>query len=130
MGDVIDLVDEARIVTTPPVQLPLGVYWFSGIQPSVALAVLQGTPAGASVSLSPGSAVEGSALGNALAWVEESWDAAMAVPPPRFTVGQDIVVEASGHDGIIRTPRRFVSGGWLYTVFDDGQQLRRPEPSL
>jgi superfamily II DNA or RNA helicase len=129
-GDVVHLVSDVRIVAAPPVQLPQGVYWFSGVEPTAALAVLQGAPAGPSTVLDPHVVEEGSALANALAWVEDSWETASAVPPPLFTVGQEILVDATGHDGIVRSPRRFVSGGWLYTVFSEGQTLRRPQGSL
>lgn len=130
IGDVVDLVDDARLVTTPPVQLPQGIYWFSGVDPNVVLLVAAGTSPGASLSLTPTEVPEGSPLDNALGWVDAAWDGADPVARPRFAVGADVIVDGSGQDGVIRPDRRYVGGSWLYRVFAGGSTLRRSEDSL
>lgn len=128
--DVVDLVAEARVVAEPPVELPQGVYWFSGVSPSIALSVSNGASPGASTSLDPDQIPTGSPLDNALGWVESSWDEATPVAMPAFTVGQDVIVTGDGKDGVIRPNRRYVAGSWLYQVFSGGQVLRRSERDL
>lgn len=128
--DVVDLVSEARVVTQPPVELPQGIYWFSGVSPSIALSVSNGASPGASTSLDSGSVPPGSPLDNALGWVDSSWDEATPVPIPAFAVGQDVIVTGDGKDGVIRPTRRYVAGSWLYQVFSGGQVVRRNERDL
>ncbi len=128
--DVIDLVTDARVIPEPPVELPQGVYWFSGVRPSIALSVSNGASPGASTSLDPSQIPTGSPLDNALGWVESSWDDATPVAMPAFSVGQDVIVTGDGKDGVIRPNRRYVAGSWLYQVFSGGQVLRRNERDL
>jgi superfamily II DNA or RNA helicase len=130
IGDVVDLVDDARLVTTPPVPLPQGIYWFSGVEPAVVLLVAAGTSPGASLSLASHEVPEGSPLDNALGWVDSAWDGAELVVRPRFAVGEDVIVDGSSQDGVIRPDRRYVGGSWLYRVFAGGSTLRRSEDSL
>jgi superfamily II DNA or RNA helicase len=128
--DVVDLVSEARVVPEPPVVLPQGVYWFSGVSPTIALSVSSGASPGASTSLAPDQIPVGSALDNALGWVDSSWDEAMRVAMPAYSVGQDVIVSGDGKDGVIRPNRRYVGGSWLYQVFSGGQVVRRNEQDL
>ncbi len=130
IGDVVDLVDETRLVSTPPVQLPQGIYWFSGVEPAVVLLVAAGASPHASLSLAPTGVPDGSPLDNALGWVDSTWDEAEVVARPRFEVGADVIVDGSGQDGVIRPDRRYVGGSWLYRVFAGGSTLRRSEDSL
>ena len=128
--DVVDLVSETRVVPEPPVELPQGIYWFSGVSPSIALSVSNGGSPGASTSLDPDQIPPGSALDNALGWVDSSWDMATRVAMPAFSVGQDVIVSGDGKDGVIRPNRRYVGGSWLYQVFSGGQVVRRNEQDL
>lgn len=130
VNDVVDLVDEARLLPTPPVHLPQGIYWFSGVEPSVVLSVTGGISPSGSVATAPDSVARGSALDNALGWVDATWDEAVPVAKPRYAVGEDVLVEGSGQDGVVRPGRRYVGGSWLYNVFAGGQTLRRSEDSL
>ncbi|GGD24679.1 DEAD/DEAH box helicase [Nocardioides daphniae] len=130
VNDVVDLVNETRIVASPPVQLPQGIYWFSGIEPSVVLSVTSGTSPGPSVAAPSDEVLNGSPLDNALGWVDAIWDDAAPVSKPRFAVGEDVLVDSTGQDGVIRPGRRYVSGSWLYNVFAGGQTVRRTEDSL
>ncbi|NYJ02425.1 superfamily II DNA or RNA helicase [Nocardioides thalensis] len=130
VSDVVDLVDETRMVSAPPVQLPQGIYWFSGVDPSVVLSVTSGASPGASAAIPPEEVEDGSALDNALGWIDASWDGAPVVAKPRFAVGEDVLVDGTGQDGVVRPGRRYVSGSWLYNVFAGGQTVRRNEDSL
>src|SRR4051794_15891769 len=80
LGDVIDLVDEARLQTSPPVQLPQGIYWFSAVEPPAVLIVENGAMPGPSLRIAPAEVLDGSPLANALAWFDELWDMAEVVP--------------------------------------------------
>jgi superfamily II DNA or RNA helicase len=130
LPDVIDHVVEARLVTEPPVQLPQGIYWFDGIDPSLALLVSSGSPAAPSLSVPAEAVPPGSALDNALAWADQSWDGASAVPRPMFAVGSEVVVSGTGHDGIVRESRMYVGGGWNYRVFAGGSTSRCDEGAI
>src|SRR4051812_13991901 len=66
--DVIGHVNETRLVPTPAVQLPQGVYWFTMIEPPLVLLVSAGRPAGPSARLPAGSVTAGSPLDHALGW--------------------------------------------------------------
>jgi hypothetical protein len=48
--DVVEHVREIRVVVRPPVDLPRGVYWFSGVEPSGVLWVTAGGAAGPSIA--------------------------------------------------------------------------------
>jgi len=129
LTDVVEHVNAVRIQAQPPVQLPQGIYWFSGAAPKAVLVVMQGSPATAGVSTAAQSVVAGSSLDNALGWFEHAWEQATPVPRPLFKVGQDIVFDGTGQDGIVRA-RTYTPGKWIYTVFGAGQTTRRDEPSL
>ncbi len=129
LKDVVAHVDRVRIQAQPPVQLPQGIYWFSGAVPKRVLVVVQGGPATGGTSTAVNAVDAGSALDNALGWFEHAWDLAALVPKPLFKVGQDIVIDGTGHDGIVRA-RTYTPGKWIYTVFGAGQTTRRDEPSL
>lgn len=128
--DVVDHVDDVRVLTQPPVSLPNGVYWFSGIERPLVLSVTSGLPAGPSASLAVDLVQSGSALDNALGWAESLWEDAAVVPRPMFSVGSDVIVRSTGHDGIIREDRRFAGGRWTYRVFTAGESARRDESAL
>lgn len=127
--DVVHLVDEARRMT-PPTQLPAGVYWFSGLERPTVLVAYEGAAAVGGVIERAGTVPEGSPLDNALAWVEASWDAALVVPRPLFTVGEQVIVSSTGVDGIVKDPRRFVVDRWNYQVFTAGSTNRVDEAVL
>lgn len=129
--DVVEHVREIRVVVRPPVDLPRGVYWFSGVEPSGVLWVTAGGAAGPSVAVPAGSVPAGSALDHALGWLDQSWPGARVVPRPIFSAGDDVIVGSTGQDGVVRAgQRRFVSGQWLYEVFSDGRTRRHDEASL
>jgi hypothetical protein len=118
VNDVVDLVSEVMMVTIPPVELPQGIYWFSGVEPAVVLSVASGASPGASSSTAADAVARGSALDNALGWVDEAWESASLVSKPLFAVGDDVIGDSSGHDGVVRPGRRYVGGSWLYNEFE------------
>jgi Helicase conserved C-terminal domain/SNF2-related domain len=130
VNDVAEQVHEIRIVTQPPVQLPQGVYWFSGAEPSGVLSVTSGASPGPSITVPLDSVPEGSALDNTLRWLDQTWETATVVPEPLFSVGDDVIVGSTGQDGIVRSGRRYVAGQWLYNIFSGGQTARWNEQAL
>src|SRR5690242_8892405 len=84
--DIVELVSETRILVEPPAQLPQGIYWFSEIEPAVVLLVAGGSSPGSSISIPAKEVHDGSALDNALGWVDEAWESASVVPAPLFGV--------------------------------------------
>jgi superfamily II DNA or RNA helicase len=130
IADVVEHVREIRIVVQSPVQLPQGVYWFSGVEPSGVLAVTNGASPGPSAATPVDGVPEGSALDNALGWLDQTWDAATVVPEPLFNVGDDVIVDSTGQDGVVRPGRRYVAGQWLYSIFSGGGTARRDERGL
>lgn len=130
VSDVAGLVGEIRLVSKPPVELPMGVYWFSGVEPSVVLSVTTGASAVASSSFTHDAVPEGSGLDNALAWVDEAWDDAKVVEPPRFEVDESVIVDGSGQVGLVRPGRRYNGWDWTYLVLAAGESARRTEGTL
>ncbi len=128
--DIVEHVREIRIVTQPPVQLPQGVYWFSGVEPSGVLSVTVGASPGPSAVVPADGVPEGSPLDRALGWLEQEWEAARVVSKPLFSVGDDVIVDSTGQDGVVRPGRRYAAGQWLYNVFSGGQHARHDERSL
>lgn len=127
--DVVDGVDEARLMAAP-IQLPAGVYWFSGLERPTVLVVYEGSFAGPGMTEPIGTVAEGHVLDNVLAWVESSWDAARVVPAPRFRAGEQVIVSSTGVDGMVKSPRRFVVDRWNYQVFAAGATIRVDEVGL
>lgn len=84
--DVGDLVQHLRHLSTPPVQLPEGIYWFSGETPAAVLIVDAGGPPGASQREQTNAVSEGSPLNEALNWLDHLWDQANEMPRPAFAV--------------------------------------------
>jgi superfamily II DNA or RNA helicase len=127
--DVVDLVEETRR-TAPPTSLPTGIYWFSGLERPLVLAVYDGSPAAPGQSVPWDEASDGSALDNALGWAEEAWESASVVPTPAFAPGEEVIVAGSGSDGIIKEGRRYIVDRWNYTVFSAGGTSRVDEIGL
>ena len=128
--DIVEHVREIRIVMQPPVQLPQGIYWFSGVEPSGVLSVTTGASPGPSIAVSFDSVPESSPLHKAMRWLDQEWDAARVVPKPLFSVGDDVIVDSIGQDGVVRPGRRYAAGQWLYNIFSGGRTARHEERSL
>ena len=128
--DFVEHVREIRIVMQPPVQLPKGVYWFSEVEPSGVLSVTVGASSGPSLAVPADGVPEGSPLDNALRWLDQAWGAAPVVPKPLFSVGDDVIVDSTGQDGVVRPGRLYAAGQWVYNIFSGGQTARHDERSL
>ncbi|WP_194839828.1 DEAD/DEAH box helicase [Aeromicrobium yanjiei] len=99
--------------------LPSGTYWFSGAGLNSLLQVVTGAPAGASERHLSSDVSEGSPLASAADWFEHLWNASAPVPAALYEVGGDVIMRASGQDGIIRS-RQYAQAGWRYRVFAAG----------
>ena len=128
--DFVEHVREIRIVMQPPVQLPKGVYWFSGVEPSGVLSVTVGASPGPSLAVPADGVPEGSPLDNALRWLDQAWEAATVVAKPLFSVGDDVIVDSTGQDGVVRPRRLHAAGQWVYNIFSGGQTATHAERSL
>src|SRR5439155_5961540 len=92
--------------------------------------VTTGASAGPSVSVPVDGVPEGSALDNALGLLDQAWEAATVVPRPLFCVGDDVIVDSTGQDGVVRPGRLYVAGQWVYNVFSGGRNARMDERAL
>lgn len=104
LPDIADQVAQVRLVAEPPAQLPIGIYWFAGIEPSLVLFVIAGSPAGPSMNQPAETVAPGSALDSALAWADQAWEQAAVVPPPLFAVGSEVIVSGTGHERLGARP--------------------------
>jgi hypothetical protein len=82
------------------------------------------------VSLSRSTAREGSAPDQALGWLDQAWEAATVVPKRLFSVGDDVIVDSTDQDGVVRPGRLCAAGQWLCNIFSGGQTARHDERSL
>ena len=107
--------------------LPRGIFWFPGSQGVSVLAVLDGGPAQPSDIQNPGDSAS-EALANAEGWFSHLESLAKPVPTPRFSRGDEVVVQATGQDSFIQD-RSFAVGTWLYSIRLSGrrQTLREDE---
>lgn len=127
--DVGGLVEQVRHLPASPVQLPEGIYWFSGVTPAAVLLVDAGAPPGAPLREPSDAVPEGSALDQALRWLDHLWDEASEVPRPAFSVLEDVLTRVAGQDGVIKA-RQYVQGRWIYSVFVSGRTQRMGEDAL
>lgn len=127
--DVGGLAQQLRHLATPPVQLPEGIYWFSGVTPAAVLVVDAGGPPGAPLREPSSSVPEGSALDQAFSWLDHLWDEAPEVPRPVFAVLEDVLTRGDGQDGVIKA-RQYAQGRWIYSVFVGGRTQKMGEGAL
>ncbi|MGY0537982.1 DEAD/DEAH box helicase [Nocardioides sp. YJ-D4] len=126
--DIVHRFAWTRIVAAPPTRLPAGIYWFSGIEEPAVLAVYDGADAAPGLTAPYDQIPEDSALDNALAWLEESWELATVVAPPKYALNEQVIT-SGGIDGIIKS-RQYVGSTWSYAVFTSDGSPRMPESSL
>lgn len=127
--DVGSLVQQVRHLAASPVELPEGIYWFSGVSPASILLVDAGAPPGAPLREASETVQEGSALDQALSWLDHLWDDAVEVPPPAFSVLEDVITRGAGQDGVVKA-RQYVQGRWIYSVFVGGRTQKMGEDAL
>jgi superfamily II DNA or RNA helicase len=126
--DVIALVREVR-TTADEVDLPSGLYWFSGLESTIAMVVTSnsGTSDGVAVALDAIS--DEDPVRAAYDWAEHLWEIGEVVPVPAFRVGDSVIVRGQGKDSEVRT-RKFVAGTWIYEVRLDGRSQQVLESAL
>nr|WP_306270521.1 helicase-related protein [Ornithinimicrobium sp. HY1793] len=127
--DIIDDVDDLRMVPQPEVSLPEGVYWFTGVTPSAAMIVSVGTRAHEPVATTDSEPGPGTPLGAALGWLEHLWEGAQPLERPAFKVGEGVIVATSGEDATVRG-REVIMGRWQYTVSVAGSQRTVSERAI
>lgn len=127
--DVVDSLKELRQIADPSVQLPQGIYWYSGVDPAAVLLVSAGSAPSAPLREPVTGLQHDGPLAQALAWFEHLWPEATVVPPPAFSVLDEVLTRGPGEDGLIKS-RQFVQGQWVYSVFVGGRTVKRAEASL
>jgi superfamily II DNA or RNA helicase len=127
LPDVVATVGQAR--TAPRADLPIGLYWFSGVESTIVMVVNDGagTTDGAVVDIDD--LTEDAPLAAAYDWAEALWDDGADVPRPRFDVGQAVVTRGGGKDSEVRS-RKFLSGMWRYELRLDGRMQHLTESAL
>lgn len=127
--DVHGFISSVRHLVDPPTALPEGLYWFSGITPSAVLVVTGGAPPGSPLRERNDAIPEGSALDQALNWLDHLWAEASDVAHPAFEVLDEVITRGSGRDGLVRA-RQYVQGRWIYSVFAGGRTQKVGEDAL
>ncbi|MGD9525542.1 MAG: hypothetical protein AB7V44_02005 [Pseudonocardia sp.] len=106
-GAIPDIVSSVgRLRTAPEAELPMGLYWFSGVDSTLVMVVNAGVGTGDSAIVDVNALTDDSPLAAAYDWAESFWDDGAAVPAPRFGVSQAVVTRASGRDTEVRSRRR------------------------
>ncbi|GAB3316293.1 hypothetical protein GCM10027451_32910 [Geodermatophilus aquaeductus] len=118
--DLRDRVDAMRHASADGVDLPEGLYWFSSAGGVRVLAVSEGSAPASSDTVAREHLTEDHPLTVAEEWMDALWPDATVVPVPRFGVGEDVIVRATGRDHPVRS-RRYSSGRWVYMLRADGQ---------
>ncbi|WP_448609434.1 DEAD/DEAH box helicase [Geodermatophilus sp. URMC 60] len=124
-----ELFGEVRHLGQPEVELPEGLYWFSGPTKTRGLVVSRGAPAGTSQRVDVEALPNDHALRDAEAWLDHLWPIGTDVPAPRFAINDDVVVVNTGRDHPVRA-RRFAAGRWIYELRVDGRQVTFGEDML
>lgn len=121
---------ECRIQWKPDVQLPVGVYFFEGIDEGpMVVQVGGGTPPGGSQVVELDALTEDHPLAAAWSLAEELWSAAEIVPPALFKINDDAVTHPGDVDALI-LDRQFHSDAWSYTVSVEGRRQAISESRL
>lgn len=121
---------ECRIQWNPDVQLPVGVYFFEGIDEGpMVVQVGGGTSPGGAEVVELGALAEDHPLAAAWSLAEELWSAAEIVPPALFKINDDAVTHSGDVDALI-LDRQFHSNAWSYTVSVEGRRQAISESRL
>lgn len=117
-----DRVESCRVLWSPDVELPEGLYWFQGLDDGdLLLQVGGGAFPGDAMVTSLEELVDEHPLVAAWNWAEELWSSAHAVPKPKFALNEPAVTHPGGADVVVRD-RKFLTGAWSYTVLVEGAQ--------
>lgn len=123
--------DVREVRTIDESVLPVGVYWFMGLESPLLLQVGTGArPSSASeADFDSAKALPDHALVDAYSWAEQLWDLARPVPVPLFSRDDNVLTIPDGHDVEVRD-RRFLGAGWSYQIRGDGGPTWVPETRL
>jgi len=110
--------------------LPVGLYWFLGVESPLLLQIGDGARAGSAqrIDLAPGPLTD-HPLVDAYSWAEQLWDEGRPVPAPRFERDDIALTVPEGRDVEVRD-RRFLGSAWSYQVRGDGTLSWVPESKL
>ena len=121
---------ECKIQWKPEVQLPVGIYFFEGIdEGSLVMQVGGGNPPGGAEVVDLDALAENHPLASAWSLAEELWSAAEIVPPALFNINDDAVTHPGDADAII-LDRQFHSNAWSYSVSVEGRRQAFSESGL
>ena len=123
-------VRDCRILWDPKVQLPVGVYFFEGIDEGpMVVHVGAGAPPGGAAVVELGSLTEDDQLMSAWSVAEHLWSEAALVPPALFDINDDAVTHPGDVDALV-LDRQFHSENWTYTVSVEGRRQTIAESRL
>ena len=122
--------DVAEVRVASESVLPVGLYWFSGVESSLLLQIGDGAAAGGAqrIDLKAGT-VPDHPLIDAYSWGEQLWAEARPVPAPRFLRDDTVLTIPEGRDVEVRD-RRFLGSAWSYQVRGNGALTWIPESRL
>ena len=123
--------DVPNVRTIEQSVLPVGVYWFMGIESTLLLQVGTGGKSTSAIEavFDPAVGLPQHALLDAYSWAEELWDTGRALPVPKFARDDDVLTIPDGRDVEVRD-RRFLGNGWSYQVRGDRGPTWVPETRL
>jgi SNF2 family DNA or RNA helicase len=125
-GEAFEAYGETRFLSAPEVELPEGLFWFSG-EDGLVVHVKRSpiSSGGAETVDTPATHLDGnSPLGMAFSWASHYWDSATPVPSPKFDVGSAAQHSIRNTDMVVRG-RDFIfnetTSDWQYSVLLDGR---------
>lgn len=133
--ELVDRVDECRVVWGPQVQLPEGMYWFEGIESPLLMQVGAGAVPGDATVVALSDLDDDHPMTAAWGWAEDLWSNATLVPVPKFGVN-DVAVTHPGDVDVTVRDRKFLSDHWTYSAMVEGrlqdvsETRLRPRPQL
>lgn len=135
VSSLVERADECRVMWSPEVPLPEGIYWFDGIESPILMQVAVGASQGDATVAPTASIDDDHPLANAWAWAEDLWNNAATVSPPQFGIN-DVAVTHPGDVDVTISGRQFFPTGWSYSVMARGRYMNivesklRPRPQL
>ena len=118
---------DTRIVAEPSVLLPVGVYVFEVERGRYDVMHVQTGRDPGPLASCDWDAGDDSPLMDAFSWFEQLLGEATDVPFPAFSVGQAVIIQATGKDAHVNN-LHLVDGQWMYRIAADGSvQIVREE---
>lgn len=122
-------VPNCRSLWESAVLLPVGLYWFDGVNEPLIVQVGAGNETGPATSIGVAELSDDHPLAHAWRWAESLWEEATSVPSPQFDVQDAALTVPGGVDVVIRG-RKYSRGQWSYTVLGEGRTQRILESKL